>query len=88
MKGVTGDPEIFDPNDIRPYAGHGTFIAGVVRCIAPKAEVRVEGFLPHAVTGAIFESDMVTQLVEALALGPHIISLSAGCHQPGSTGRS
>lgn len=53
-------------------------MAGVVRCIAPAAEVRVEGFLPHG--GAIYESAMVVQLHQALALGPDIISMSAGTH--------
>ncbi|MEP6816967.1 MAG: S8/S53 family peptidase, partial [Marmoricola sp.] len=81
LAGVTGDEEeITDPSDpngfIRPYAGHGTFVAGVVRREAPAAEVRVEGFLRKA--GAIFESKIVRQLTEAIALGPDIISLSAG----------
>ncbi len=76
LAGVTGDPESIDPLHIHPYAGHGTFIAGVIRCEAPATEIRVEGFLPLG--GAIFESDMTRQLVEALALGPDIISLSAG----------
>lgn len=76
LKGVTGDPETIDLKNIHPYAGHGTFIAGLVRCLAPRADVRVEGFLPTG--GAAFESDMVVQLCEALALGPDVISLSAG----------
>jgi subtilisin family serine protease len=81
LAGVTGDPESFDPDDIRPYAGHGTFIAGVVRCAAPGAQVRVEGFLPQG--GAVFESEMVVQLCQALSLGPDIINLSAGCTSRG-----
>lgn len=76
LRGVTGDPEIVVLAQLHPYAGHGTFIAGIVRCMAPRAEVRVEGFLPTG--GAAFESDMVVQLCEALALGPDVISLSAG----------
>jgi hypothetical protein len=77
LSGVTGDSETIDLNNIHPYAGHGTFIAGVVRTQAPAAEIRVEGFLPLG--GAAYESEMVIQLGEALALGPDIISLSAGC---------
>ena len=76
LAGVTGDVETVDPNAIHAYAGHGTFIAGVVRCLAPATEVRVEGFLTHG--GAAFEGDMVVQLVETMALGPDIINLSAG----------
>ena len=33
LRGVGGDPETIDPKDIHRYAGHGTFIAGVVRAI-------------------------------------------------------
>ncbi|UUZ61408.1 S8 family peptidase [Nocardioides sp. B-3] len=77
LDGVTGDPETIDLDHIHPYAGHGTFIAGVVRTRAPKAQIRVEGFLPTG--GAAYESEMVIQLGEALALSPDIISLSAGC---------
>ena len=76
LAGVTGDPETIDPAALHHYAGHGTFIAGVVRCVAPSTEVRVEGFLPTG--GAVFEADMVAQLVETIALGPDVISLSAG----------
>lgn len=82
LAGVDGDLEVFDENDIRAYAGHGTFVAGVVRGAAPEAEVRVEGFLPNG--GAIFESDMTVQLCQALSLGPDIISLSAGATSRGN----
>jgi subtilisin family serine protease len=77
LAGVDGDPETIDPDNIHPYAGHGTFIAGIVRTQAPAAGIRVEGFLPTG--GAAYESEMVVQLGEALALSPDIISLSAGC---------
>lgn len=77
LAGVTGNQELFDAVDIGPYVGHGTFVAGVLRCMAPQAEVRVEGFLIHG--GAIFESEIVRQLNEALDDMPDIISMSAGC---------
>lgn len=77
LAGVDGDPETIDLSNIHPYAGHGTFIAGIVRTQAPAARIRVEGFLPLG--GAVYESEIVVQLGEALAHGPDIISLSAGC---------
>src|SRR5215218_9045485 len=76
MEGVDGDPEHNDGLTVEQYAGHGTFVAGVVRCFAPAAVVRVEGFLGPS--GAIRESRMVTQLSQALAQEPDIINLSAG----------
>jgi hypothetical protein len=76
LSGVTGDPETVNPHDIHPYAGHGTFIAGVVRCVAPSTEIYVEGFLPKG--GAVFESAIFKQVKDALRKEPDIISLSAG----------
>jgi subtilisin family serine protease len=79
LKGVQGDDELNGP-DLRPYAGHGTFIAGVVRCMAPRTEVFVEGFAIGGVGGGgILESEMVRQLEEAMAHDPKVINLSAGC---------
>lgn len=78
MTGVVGDPDpaIGSPT-LGPYAGHGTFIAGVVRCIAPRAEVIVRAVFTHA--GATFESSLVQALSSVLANdAPDIISLSAG----------
>ena len=73
---VTGDEEFYEPTSIRPYAGHGTFVAGVVRCLAPSARVRVEGFLVNG--GAVFESELIKQLDEALVDAPDVITMSAG----------
>jgi subtilisin family serine protease len=78
LASVTGDAEHVDPNNIHPYAGHGTFIAGVVRCMAPAATVFVEGFLRRG--GMVLERQLFKQVREALAKDPQpdIISLSAG----------
>jgi subtilisin family serine protease len=76
LTGVTGDEERVRPPHIRPFEGHGTFVAGIVRCRAPAAEVRVEGFLTQG--AVIFESEIIRQLDDALDRVPDIISLSAG----------
>lgn len=73
LKGVTGDVE--DPA-VGHYRGHGGFIAGVIRSMAPQAEVHVEPFLYAA--GAILESDLAPALARALESTPDIISMSAG----------
>ena len=76
LRGVSGDVETYDAESIRHYAGHGTFVAGVVRCLAPQAQVRVEGFLTNG--GAVFESELVKQMTDALVEVPDIITMSAG----------
>lgn len=79
MHDIDGDDELNGP-DLRPYAGHGTFIAGVVRCVAPETKIFVEGFAIGGVGGGgILESDLVVQLEEALTHDPQVINLSAGC---------
>ncbi|HYK27680.1 MAG TPA: S8/S53 family peptidase [Streptosporangiaceae bacterium] len=79
--GVTGDP---DPQlgpagtepRIEPYCGHGTFIAGVARCMAPLSDVHVASLLKFA--GTELESEIVKHLDRELDQHPDIISLSAG----------
>lgn len=79
LKGVEGDDEHNGP-DLRPYAGHGTFIAGVVRCMAPRTKVFVEGFAVDGMGGGgILESEIVRQLEDAITHDPQVINLSAGC---------
>ncbi len=73
LVGVDGDPE---PPFVGHYTGHGTFIAGVVRTHAPRAEVRIESAM--SIGGASFESDLMLQLTEALDWVPDVISLSGG----------
>ncbi|MCR1785114.1 S8/S53 family peptidase [Nocardioides carbamazepini] len=83
---VLADPsdiEAVDPDAIHPYAGHGTFVAGVISCLAPDTRVEVEGVLVHG--GAVYESDIVAQLQEAIDDDdrPQVISISAGTHTRG-----
>lgn len=79
-RGVDGDVEQVNPAHIHEYAGHGTFVAGVVRCMAPATEIEVEGFLTMG--GAIYESEIAQQLNEAMVDrdNPQLISISAGTH--------
>lgn len=78
QEGVDGEPETYDPDHLVPYAGHGTFAAGMVRAMALKSEIFVFGFLLHG--GAIFESAILDSFQKALLAAPDIISMSAGTH--------
>jgi subtilisin family serine protease len=60
------------------YTAHGTFIASIVRAMAPRAQVRVARTFRKA--GANFESAVVKGLYEVMDWAPDIISLSAGTH--------
>jgi hypothetical protein len=80
LHGVQGDPDPLPKplpdgtQPIPPYAGHGTFVAGVVRCMAPRADVYVGNIFNTA--GSALESDFVSKLDAALNLGVDIFNLS------------
>jgi subtilisin family serine protease len=78
--GIEGDLETVNPAAIHPYAGHGTFVAGVIRCLAPATTIEVEGVLTKA--GAVYESAITRELHEALTDpdDPDLISISAGAY--------
>jgi len=64
---------------IPDYTGHGTFVAGVLRCVAPGATVLVSNALVNV--GAILEDQLGAVLLGALPQDgpwPDVISLSAG----------
>jgi subtilisin family serine protease len=85
------DADIEDPDQVNvnsmkhemdgfadPYAGHGTFVAGVIRCLAPASQIVVERIL--GVSGFARESRIIEQIRDALVRSPDIISMSAGCY--------
>ena len=83
--GVYGDRDklIKDDGTIEHYGGHGTFVAGTVRAIAPHATLFVEGSLaiftddPTLSThGAAFSSALSVQISEALAHRPDVMVLT------------
>src|SRR5215471_8025950 len=79
LAGVTGQhdpPPGVSETPIAEYTGHGTFVAGVARCMAPVAKIRVSRDFDRA--GAISEHEIVKLLRQALGLGPDVINLSAG----------
>jgi Subtilase family len=82
LAGVTGqDDGLVEPDSsgtvmIREYGGHGTFVAGVARCMAPVSSVHVTSDFNSA--GVLSETEIVIRLNQGLRRGADIISLSAG----------
>jgi hypothetical protein len=62
---------------ILSYGGHGTFVAGVLRCLAPDAQVHVERIFDTA--GSALESEVVTRLNASFDFGFEILHLTASC---------
>jgi len=77
LNGVEGDLDDAVVNgQIRHYSCHGTFVAGCVRCTAPKASIYVESTPAdhrEAETGAAYETDVVLKMGQTLDRGPDII---------------
>ena len=84
LSDVTGDPDLGIGDALAYQAGHGTFVAGVLRTAAPGAEVRVRRILPH---GGAFETDLALALDRVLHTdSPDIIAMPAGSYTYDSTG--
>jgi hypothetical protein len=71
------DPLNSSPPQIQPCTGHGTFGAGVLRCMAPDAQVIMTRALLYG--GSQVESDLVPVLESALGLGADIFHLTIAC---------
>jgi subtilisin family serine protease len=74
VRGAVENPYINDSDGdivIAPYAGHGTFVAGILRSIAPKASVFVERAFDIA--GADYETRVAASLEDALDRDPDIL---------------
>lgn len=90
LAGVTGEPDLLPTplldgrQRIPGFAGHGTFIAGVARCLAPTAGVVVTDHF--STSGAELESEMVRKLDGLAARTPELICLSAGTYTRGDWG--
>jgi subtilisin family serine protease len=71
LVGVEGGADPLDPAPgeiIKPYTGHGTFVAAVARCMAPNAYVYVSNVFETA--GSALEADLVKDLDAALSQSP------------------
>jgi hypothetical protein len=85
LAGVDGDddPQVQTlPNGqrvIREYGGHGTFVAGVARCMAPDAGVYVNDHF--TLSGAEREDVIIHKLEQLIAdYQPDVVNLSAGTY--------
>ena len=84
LTGVQGDEDPLPPESppgtqpIPPYTGHGTFVAGVARCMAPAADIIVTDVFSTA--GSELESKWIPRLEAALNLGVDIFHLTIAVH--------
>ena len=75
LDGVTGDddPQVAGTT-IEPYGAHGTFVAGVIRALAPEAEIDVRNVFDTA--GSALESEFVPDLNAGFGYGAEIFHLT------------
>lgn len=71
------DPLQAGPPEIQECTGHGTFGAGVLRCMAPDARIIMTRALSNC--GSALEADLVPVLESALSLGVDIFHLTMAC---------
>lgn len=88
LAGVRGDPDPPGPTlpggrlSILYDSGHGTFVAGVARCMAPGATVHVGNHFRYS--GGELEYVLVSKLEDLIqAQSPDLINLSAGTYTRG-----
>jgi subtilisin family serine protease len=76
LNGVAGDPDpsVSAGGVILPYGGHGTFVAGVIRCLAPGADILVRAVFDIA--GSALESEFVPKLHEGFKFGADIFHVT------------
>jgi Subtilase family len=84
LAGVNGpldplpDPTAQGVQPIPEYTGHGTFVAGVARCMAPAAEIFVSRVL--SIAGSQLEHHWIRRLEQELGRGVDIFHLSVVTH--------
>jgi subtilisin family serine protease len=85
LDGVTGETDPLGPRlpggppSIPQYAGHGTFVAGVARCMAPRATVYVNNHFDKS--GGELEHVIIAKLEQLIQeQSPDVICLSAGTY--------
>jgi Subtilase family len=93
LAGIDGEadplpPEVKKVQPIPEYAGHGTFVAGIARCMAPGADINVSKILSvagrqperHSIAGSQLEHNWIRRLEAALGHGADIFHVSVVTH--------
>ena len=83
LTGVDGEDDALVPIPggvlIPPFAGHGTFVAGVARCQAPRAVIRVGDELN--ICGASLESKLAHKVDQMIKdFDPSVVNISSGAY--------